>query len=68
MKFRNGLASLLRSDDLVLALIDHQRLQLTNPGSHEIHFAVTHTTAMPKADDVVNIAAIHVSELCTRSG
>jgi hypothetical protein len=68
MKFRNGLALLLRSEDVVFALTDHQRVQLTNPSSHNIHFAVTNTTALPKADDVFNIPAVPVSAPCTRSG
>jgi hypothetical protein len=35
MTFRNGLASLLRPEDSVLVLIDHQPHQLANVNSHE---------------------------------
>lgn len=34
MKIRNGLASLLRPEDSVLVLIDHQPYQLANVNSH----------------------------------
>ena len=36
MKFRNGLASLLRPEDSVLVLIDHQPYQLSNLNSHVV--------------------------------
>jgi hypothetical protein len=40
MTFRNGLASLLRPEDSVLVLIDHQPYQLTNLNSHEPQMVV----------------------------
>ena len=35
MTYRNGLASLLRPEDSVLVLIDHQAFQLANVNSHD---------------------------------
>ncbi len=35
MTFRNGLDSLLRPEDSVLVLIDHQAFQLAGLGSHD---------------------------------
>ena len=49
MTFRNGLASLLRPEDSVLVLIDHQPYQLTNLNSHDPHMAVNNATGLAKA-------------------
>ena len=48
MKFRNGLASLLRPEDSVLVLIDHQPYQLANLNSHDPHVAVNNATALAR--------------------
>lgn len=40
MTIRNGLASLLRPEDSVLVLIDHQPYQLANLNSHDPHMVV----------------------------
>lgn len=45
MTFRNGLASLLRPEDSVLVLIDHQPYQLTNLNSHDPQAVVNNSTA-----------------------
>ncbi len=42
---RNGLDSLLRPEDSVLVLIDHQPYQLTNLNSHDPHMVVNNATA-----------------------
>ncbi len=43
MTFRNGLASLLRPEDSVLVLIDHQPYQLANLNSHEPQMVINNT-------------------------
>jgi len=45
MTFRNALDSLLRPEDFVLVLIDHQPCQLTNLNSHDPQ-AVDHCGAL----------------------
>ena len=49
MTFRNGLSSLLRPEDSVLVLIDHQPYQLANLNSHDPHAVVNNATALAKA-------------------
>ena len=49
MTFRNGLASLLRPEDSVLVLIDHQPYQLANVNSHEPQMVINNTTGLAKA-------------------
>jgi nicotinamidase-related amidase len=46
MKLRNGLASLLRPEDSVLVLIDHQPYQLANVNSHEPQMVINNTAAL----------------------
>jgi hypothetical protein len=43
MTFRNGLDSLLRPEDSVLVLIDHQPYQLANLNSHDPQMVVNNT-------------------------
>ena len=50
MTFRNGLDSLLRPEDSVLVLIDHQAFQLTNVNSHDPQAVVNNVTALAHAD------------------
>ena len=47
--FRNGLDSLLRPEDSVVVLIDHQPYQLTNVNSHEPQMVVNNAAALAKA-------------------
>lgn len=68
MTFRNGLASLLRPEDSVLVLIDHQPFQLTNLNSHEPQMAVNNATALAKAAKVFNVPTILTSVLGERGG
>ena len=49
MSFRNGLNSLLRPQDSVLVLIDHQPYQLANLNSHDPQMVVNNSTALAKA-------------------
>jgi nicotinamidase-related amidase len=68
MKFRNGLASLLRPEDSVLVLIDHQPYQLANLNSHDPHIAVNNATALAKAAKVFNVPTILTSVVSDRGG
>ncbi|MFL7964616.1 Nicotinamidase-related amidase [Pseudomonas sp. NFIX10] len=68
MAFRNGLASLLRPEDSVLVLIDHQPFQLTNLNSHDPHAAVNCATALAKAAKAFNVPTILTSVIAERGG
>ena len=68
MTFRNGLASLLRPEDSVLVLIDHQPFQLTNLNSHDPHMAVNAATGLAKAAKVFNVPTILTSVIADRGG
>ena len=49
MTFRNGLASLLRPQDSVLLMIDHQPFQLAALNSHDKHMVVNNSAGLTKA-------------------
>ncbi|NEH33128.1 isochorismatase family protein [Rhizobium leguminosarum] len=68
MTFRNGLASLLRPEDSVLVLIDHQPYQLTNVNSHDPQMVVNNVTALAKAAKVFNVPTILTSVIADRGG
>jgi nicotinamidase-related amidase len=68
MKFRNGLDSLLRPEDSVLVLIDHQPFQLTNLNSHDPHMAVNNATALAKAAKAFGVPTILTSVIAERGG
>ncbi len=68
MSFRNGLASLLRPEDSVLVLIDHQPYQLANLNSHDPHMVVNNTTALAKAAKVFEVPTILTSVVEDRGG
>ncbi|MHC2020293.1 hydrolase [Methylobacterium sp. CM6247] len=68
MKFRNGLDSLLRPEDSVLVLIDHQPYQLTNLNSHDPHMVVNNTTALAKSAKVFGVPTILTSVIADRGG
>ena len=68
MTFRNGLASLLRPEDSVLVLIDHQPYQLANLNSHDPHIAVNNATALAKAAKVFKVPTILTSVVSDRGG
>ena len=48
--FRNGLSSLLRPEDSVLVLIDHQPYQLANVNSHEPQMVINNTAGLANCD------------------
>lgn len=68
MTFRNGLNSLLRPEDSVVVLIDHQPYQLTNLNSHDPHMAVNNATALAKAAKVFGVPTILTSVVADRGG
>ena len=68
MSFRNGLDTLLRPEDSVLVLIDHQPYQLTNLNSHDPHMVVNNTTALAKSAKVFGVPTILTSVIAERGG
>lgn len=68
MTFRNGLKSLLRPEDSVLVLIDHQPFQLTNLNSHDPHMAVNNAAALAKAARAFDVPTILTSVIAERGG
>lgn len=68
MTFRNGLASLLRPEDSVLVLIDHQPYQLANLNSHEPQMAVNNAVGLAKAAKAFGVPTILTSVLAERGG
>jgi len=68
MTFRNGLDSLLRPEDSVLVLIDHQAFQLAGLGSHDPQTVVNNTAALAKLAKAFNVPTILTSVLAARGG
>ncbi|ARP94513.1 hydrolase [Bordetella genomosp. 13] len=68
MTFRNGLDSLLRPEDSVLVLIDHQPFQLTNLNSHDPHMVVNNTAGLAKAAKAFGVPTILTSVIAERGG
>lgn len=68
MIFRNGLSSLLRPEDSILVLIDHQPFQLANLNSHDPHMAVNNATALAKAAKAFAVPTILTSVIAERGG
>jgi nicotinamidase-related amidase len=65
---RNGLDSLLRPEDSVLVLIDHQPYQLANLNSHDPHMVVNNSTALAKVAKVFGVPTILTSVIADRGG
>ncbi|QQP91106.1 hydrolase [Skermanella sp. TT6] len=68
MTFRNGLGSLLRPEDSVLVLIDHQPYQLANVNSHEPQMVVNNTAALAKVAKAFGVPTILTSVIADRGG
>lgn len=68
MTFRNGLDSLLRPEDSVLVLIDHQPYQLANLNSHDPQMVVNAVTGLAKSAKVFNVPTILTSVIAARGG
>jgi nicotinamidase-related amidase len=65
---KNGLNALLRPEDSVLVLIDHQPYQLTNLNSHDPQMAVNNAVGLAKAAKVFGVPTILTSVLGERGG
>ncbi|MBP2277864.1 MULTISPECIES: hydrolase [Sphingomonas] len=65
---RNGLSSLLRPEDSVLVLIDHQPYQLANLNSHEPTMVVNNTTGLAKVAKAFGVPTILTSVVAARGG
>jgi nicotinamidase-related amidase len=68
MKFRNGIDSLLRPEDSVVVLIDHQPYQLANLNSHDPQSVVNNATALAKLARAFNVPTILTSVVADRGG
>lgn len=68
MTQRNGLASLLRPEDSVLVLIDHQPYQLANVNSHEPQMVINNTAGLAKAAKVFGVPTILTTVIAERGG
>jgi hypothetical protein len=68
MTVRNGLDSLLRPQDSVLVLIDHQPYQLANLNSHEPQMVVNNTVGLAKLPKAFRVPTILTSVIADRGG
>jgi len=68
MPARNGLNSLLRPQDSILVLIDHQPYQLANLNSHEPQMVVNNATGLAKMAKAFNVPTILTSVIAERGG
>ena len=68
MTFRNGLDSLLRPEDSVLVLIDHQPYQLANLNSHDPQAVVNNSTGLAKLAKAFKVPTILTSVIAARGG
>ena len=64
----NGLNALLRPEDSVLVLIDHQPYQLANLNSHDPQTAVNNATGLAKVAKAFGVPTILTSVLAARGG
>lgn len=65
---QNGLDALLRPEDSVLVLIDHQPYQLANLNSHDPQLAVSNAAGLAKAAKAFGVPTILTSVLAARGG
>ena len=65
---RNGLASLLRPENSVLVLIDHQPYQLANLNSHEPQMVINNTAGLAKAAKAFGVPTILTTVVAERGG
>jgi nicotinamidase-related amidase len=66
--FRNGLSSLLRPEDSVLVLIDHQPYQMANLNSHEPQMVINNSAGLAKAAKAFNVPTILTSVIAAQGG
>jgi nicotinamidase-related amidase len=65
---KTGLEALLRPEDSILVLIDHQPYQFTNLNSHEPTMIVNNVIALAKTAKVFNVPTILTTVLEERGG
>ncbi len=65
---KSGLEALLRPDDSILVLIDHQPYQFTNLNSHEPTVIVNNVVGLAKAAKAFNVPTILTSVIEERGG
>lgn len=68
MTNRAGLSSLLRPEDSVLVLIDHQPYQLANLNSHEPQMVINNTAGLAKAAKAFGVPTILTTVVAERGG
>lgn len=68
MTFRNGLSSLLRPEDSVLVLIDHQPFQIANLNSHDPQMVINNTAGLAKAAKAFGVPTILTSVIAAQGG
>jgi nicotinamidase-related amidase len=65
---KSGLEALLRPEDSILVLIDHQPFQFTNLNSHEPTMIINAVTGLSKAAKVFNVPTILTTVIEERGG
>jgi nicotinamidase-related amidase len=68
MTFRNGLDSLLRPQDSVVVLIDHQPFQLANLNSHDPQMVINNSAALAKTAKAFGVPTILTSVIVRQGG
>ena len=65
---KTGLEALLRPEDSIVVLIDHQPFQFTNLNSHEPTMVINNTIGLAKASKVFNVPTILTTVIEERGG
>ena len=65
---KRGLDALLRPEDSILVLIDHQPFQFTNLNSHDPAIIINNVTGLSKAAKVFNVPTILTTVIEERGG
>jgi nicotinamidase-related amidase len=67
-KVKTGLEALLRPEDSIVVLIDHQPYQFTNLNSHEPTMVINNVVGLAKAAKVFNVPTILTTVIEERGG
>ncbi|WP_208112367.1 cysteine hydrolase family protein [Pedobacter metabolipauper] len=65
---KTGLEALLRPEDSILVLIDHQPFQFANLNSHEPTMIINAVTGLAKAAKIFNVPTILTTVIEERGG
>ena len=65
---KTGLAGLLRPEDSIVVLIDHQPYQFTNLSSHEPTMVINNVVGLAKAAKIFNVPTILTTVIEERGG